>query len=508
VKRAVAWVPLPFAAVYAAVLAATFGSLVGSLYSSADVAAAPYIGQLWTAAPSGAHVVLGHIAWYEALWGEWLTRGWPLHRQLWEVGPWLVSLAGIALVAWATAKAAGRFAAMLVAVSLVCAGAGLISYQFPAAIHALTWVHVCLLGCFLVFVADRGRAHPLLWTALVLVTAGGVASDRLLVLAGVAPFVLAAAVLGRRSFVSAAVLAVVSIAGAQAIVAEMQAAHVRADRFTVRFGGWHRLGPNVRILGHALLYLFNGDVGRPRVEARWLLGLACALVLAAAALLAISSVFRYRNADRVRAVHLTFWWLAGSLLATVFVLTNVPVDRFSARYIVGLGYAIVVVAAVAAARKGLLARSVAALCVCVLVTGSIVTLLAHDLQESSSTYPSTALAGKLLRFAQASGIRYGYAGYWDAAPLTWETKAHVQIYPVGPCPTAAGICGFPFNRISSWYVPRPATRTFLVVDPARPAGLAGFLSGLGRPERSARVGRLSVFVYDYDIAARFGRAQN
>jgi hypothetical protein len=505
-KRAVAWAPLPFAAVYAAVLAATFGSLVRSLYSSADVAAAPYIGQLLPAAPGGAHVVLGHIAWYEALWGESLTRGWPLHRQLWEIGPWLASLAGIALVAWATVKAAGRYAAMLAALPLVCAGAGLISYQFPAAIHSLAWVHVCVLDSFLVLVATRGRAHPMLWTALAVVTAAGVASDKLLVVAGVAPFVLAAAVLGRRCFVPAAVLAVASIAGGQAIVAAMQAAHVRADTFTIRFAAWHRLGPNIRILGRALLYLFNGEVGRPRAEARWLLGLACVLVLAAAALLALWTALCRRDRDRVRSAHVTFWSLAGGLLAAAFVFTNVPVDRFSARYIVGLGYSIVIIAAVAATRRGLLAQSIAALGVCVLVTGSTVALAAHDLQETSTSYPSAELAGKLFTFARRSGLRYGYAGYWDAGPLTWETKARVQVFPVGPCPTAPEICAFPFNRISSWYVPRADTRTFLVVDPARRAGFEAFLSELGPPERFTRVGRLEVFVYAYDIAARLGRA--
>jgi hypothetical protein len=505
VKRAVAWLPLAFAAAYAAVLAATFGSVVRSLYSSADVASAPYIGELLPSAPSSAHVVLGHIPWYEGLWGELLTRGWPLHRQLWEVGPWLASLAGIALVAWATAKAAGSFASMLVAIPLVCAGAGLISYQFPVAIHSLTWVHVCLLGAFLVLVAHRGRVHPLLWIALSVVSATGVASDKLLIVAGVAPFALAAAVLGRRIFVSAAALAVVSIAGAQAIVAAMNAAHIRSDSFPIHFAGWHRLGPNVRILVHALLYLFNGDVSRPRTEARSVLGLACALVLAAAVLLALSSALRRPPADRVRAAHVTFWSLVGSLLAAAFVLTSVPVDRFSARYVIAVGYAIAVLAAVAAARTGLLSRSVVALAVCVLVTGSIVGLSAHDLQENSSTYPSTVLAGKLLEFAQATGLRRGYAGYWDAAPLTWETKKRVQIYPVGPCPTAPGICAFPFNRISSWYVPLPRTRTFLIVDPSRPAGFERFLTRLGRPERSARVGRLTVFVYTYDIASRLRR---
>jgi hypothetical protein len=502
--RWLVWLPLLLAAAYVTVLAATLGSVVRALYSSADVAAAPYIGQLLAASPGGAQVILGHVAWYEVLWVEWLTRGWPLHRQLWEVGPWFVSLAGVGLVAWATAKAAGRFAATIVVVTLGCAGAGLISYQFAAAIHSVTWVHVCLLGAFLVLVAGRDRVHPALWVGVTVVTAVGVASDELLVVAGLVPFVLAAAALGRGVFVRSALLAGVSVAGGSAIGAAMAEAHVRPQAFPIGFGGWHRLESNARILAGSLLYLFNGVGQRSPVDARSLLGYACSLVLAAAAVFAAWSVLRPTASGRVGSVHKRYWALVAVLLSATFVATNVPIDRFSARYVLAVGYAIAVLAAVAAAERGRLSRGLVTIGACVIVCGSIVAIAARDLQRLSRSYPSSALAARLLDFAQTEHVREGYAGYWDAAPLTWETNARLRVYPIEQCPAGTRICPFPYNRISSWYTPEASARTFLVLDPARPAGLISELARLGLPERRTRVGRLTVYIYSYDIASRFG----
>jgi len=42
-----------------------------------------------------------------------------------------------------------------------------------------------------------------------------------------------------------------------------------------------------------------------------------------------------------------------------------------------------------------------------------------------------------------------------------------------------------------------------VLDPAQPAHIASYLPQLGPTERRAHVGRLTILVYDYDIASRF-----
>src|SRR5207248_2063719 len=88
-------------------LLANFGSVVDVIYANADIASAGVIGELYPKAPTDASTVLGYHPWYSTLWFEWSTHWVPFHRQLWEVGPWLASVAGIVLVAWSTAKVAG-----------------------------------------------------------------------------------------------------------------------------------------------------------------------------------------------------------------------------------------------------------------------------------------------------------------------------------------------------------------------------------------------------------------
>src|SRR4029077_11963410 len=109
---------------------------------NADVAAAPVIGQLYGEAPNSATVILGFLPWYTTLWFELATRHVPFHAALWEVAPWVASVAGIGAVAWATAKAAGRWAGALVAFVLVCAGPALLKIQFAFDYHGATAIDV------------------------------------------------------------------------------------------------------------------------------------------------------------------------------------------------------------------------------------------------------------------------------------------------------------------------------------------------------------------------------
>jgi hypothetical protein len=68
------------------------------------------------------------------------------------------------------------------------------------------------------------------------------------------------------------------------------------------------------------------------------------------------------------------------------------------------------------------------------------------------------------------------------------------------------LCRFYFHNISSWYTPRPNTKTYLVVDPAQPL-VTGPDPAMGKPLKMLTVGRLQVYVYGYDIASKLGAAQ-
>ncbi|HZU61143.1 MAG TPA: hypothetical protein VE983_09265, partial [Solirubrobacteraceae bacterium] len=116
-------------------------------------------------------------------------------------------------------------------------------------------------------------------------------------------------------------------------------------------------------------------------------------------------------------------------------------------------------------------------------------------------YPGPPQAALVLRFARAHHVNYGYASYWDGGDLSWLTDFKLQIYPVrsgcgpyGLCPDKA--------RISSWYLPRPSTRSMLIADQAQP-GVNALPPQLGHPLATTYIGSLTVAVYGYDIASRF-----
>jgi hypothetical protein len=527
------WLPLAFAAAYVVVLAVHLRGIVQGIYLSSDVVSAPYIGELYGQAPPGADVVLGNFPWYTTLWFEQLTHGLPGHRAIWQLGPWIASLVGVGLVSWSTYRAAGRWAGMVVAVALGCAGPALLTYQFAASIHALTFVHVCLLGAFLVLCATRreglvaGRGgHAVLSVLLAGVTAAGLASDKLLLFAGIVPFMVAGLVMGRglaapagrRIAVSCVLIGAASLIGASLIGAAMEAADVRAHHFDIFYAGYEQFVPHAQTFLQGMAYLFNGDFGGQKPSFAADLTVACAVVLALAAAVAYRVGRRRLGAaisggldrpaggvEAVRVAHVAFWTLAGSMLAITYVFSSLPVNQFTARYLLTVGYAIAALVPLAAVARGAGARALVTLGVCVLVGGSILGHARGDIiQDNPSQFPTGTVSGPLLRLAQEEHIKYGYAGYWDAAPLTWQMGAKLQLYPVEMCGPPR-MCPFPFHKISSWYRPRPNTRTMLVVDhlqlnvgPREPG------MSLGKPDRAVSIGQLTAYIYPYDIASRFG----
>jgi hypothetical protein len=122
---------------------------------------------------------------------------------------------------------------------------------------------------------------------------------------------------------------------------------------------------------------------------------------------------------------------------------------------------------------------------------------------NSSHFPTPAEAETVARFASAQHAAVGYSGYWDAASLTWASRFSIHVYPVSPC--GERLCAFQLHRVASWYYPRGAARTYLVLDQAvRQISLRALPPTLGRPIASATVGQLEVYAFGYDIARDFG----
>ena len=64
---------------------------------------------------------------------------------------------------------------------------------------------------------------------------------------------------------------------------------------------------------------------------------------------------------------------------------------------------------------------------------------------NSGHYPQRDFARFLTTFAQSEGLKYGYASYWVASALTWETKTRLEVYPVLPCSAPHGFCTYRYT---------------------------------------------------------------
>jgi hypothetical protein len=198
----------------------------------------------------------------------------------------------------------------------------------------------------------------------------------------------------------------------------------------------------------------------------------------------------------------TFWAASLAITTAVVVLTNVPVDANSARYLLA-GYVAVgaLLPLLAVRSRGWMASVTAAVCLFALIASF---QIVRNPFQPQLRFPTPEQGQALARFAKAEGVTYGYTGYWDAADLTWMSRFRVKVYPVSQCAQPRlVICPY-YIGISSWYTPRPGTRSMLIVDHGIQLPLISAPDPTdGTPIASAAIGDLTVYVYPFDIASKF-----
>jgi hypothetical protein len=287
----------------------------------------------------------------------------------------------------------------------------------------------------------------------------------------------------------------------------MHGAGYRIHPLGLRFADADKLFPNGRLGIESIAFLGNGDFWGRNLDARAAFALLCCALVLAAAWAAIRMV-RHRLSERAvaapaLAVFVTFWSVCAIGTAAVFVLSTAPVDILSSRYLVPAWFALCSLLPLLAARMPA-ARVAIAAGVAVIGIASALALARGDATDNAANWPDGGLQGQLRTTLQREGLKVGYAGYWDAAPITWGTHTDLEVYPVWAC-SGAQLCRFYFHNISSWYAPRPNTKTYLIVDPAQPL-VTGPDPAMGKPLKTLSVGRLQVYVYRYDIASKLGAA--
>jgi hypothetical protein len=428
---------------------------------------------------------------------------------------------------------------MIVAVTLGCTGAALLPLQFAWNTHALAYTSVCLLGAFVVWLTLRFERAGTSQTATVaflavasIVFGTAAASDPLTLIAGLAPFALTGMVLaglsprdfGRRLLGSVAAVTAASLVIELIVNRAMRSHHLIAALFPVTLAPFDRLAHNAGLLVHSLTVLWNGDFGGAAISPSALLALICAVAVVAGGIAALRSgrsavtqiAHGFRRAarerrparDLARVAHLTYWLASGLAMSASFVFTSAAVALPDKRYLPTVGYAIAAIVAVEAARKQW-TRAVVTAAACAIVAASASAILHSDIQSGDAAGFPKGLGPALVTWAHNAHVSVGYASYWDAAPLTWQAGGRVDVYPVQACVNDPRVCPAGRPRISTWYTPRDHVRSFLIVDSQlikhdRDLGITAPPPSLGRPVQVGHINQLTLYVYPYDIASRFG----
>jgi hypothetical protein len=531
------WLVALVAIVNVAVLLAQASALVHNLYLSADNATALVLPALAGHASAGALVNLGDHPWYEPWWLMRATVGLPGYRALWEAAPFLYGLlggVGVAVCAW---WALGRLAGLLCAGVLLAASETQRGILYVPESHGLIALHLAALCGALLFVQRRAedgrltrRALVLVGVPLVLFTGAGF-TDQLMLVSGLGPMVLAPLLCWWRlrsppwRALSVFALATGALSGLLATLLT----HVEQDHgvvhaaFPIDFVGSEAVLSGLQNLLSTLASLGGGAFfGAPASGANLLTFVAGALtLLALAAILrelwrwstsaplgrsaaAAAPLERSSTREGSRELFVAFWGLVLVLVLGVFALTSVSANAGDGRYLVGAWAALAALLAILSTTP--VARAVLLVGVAAFGVINVRAELAAGVQPAGPG-PNQALAGRIESFVVAHGASVGYSGYWDSAPVTWETHLRVQVYPIDACGTPQGWCPVAGAQIGAWYTPRPHTRTFLLTDarPGIPLAVTAPPASFGPPLAEEGLGEgLAVYVYDHDLAANLG----
>jgi hypothetical protein len=257
-------VPCALALVYVALLVARFPRLIRWENGDSDIVSAYLLADAVSHGHTGQVVMSTQGSWLP-LWYGLLTHGLGFHRVLWEISPALLSLATAVVIGLTVARISSPSRGAL-ATSLVVAVGPIALLNFTAAFHHNTTIPAAaLLGWFLVWSTVRPRRE---WTLVAAVIAVSVivgicvASDELLVVVGLLPFIAAAALRRLRTGERHGLAPVVAVTVGAAIVAVVVSASMRSLGFSTTTPALHfsfgLIAVHAKWLLQGLLRIGNG----------------------------------------------------------------------------------------------------------------------------------------------------------------------------------------------------------------------------------------------------------
>lgn len=520
-------VPLVVALVYLVILGFNIRGLLFAAYWNSDTAALPFVAELLSAHPISPPLNgISQPGYLQIdLWTSWL----PMHRLVWKwaFGPGLMVVAMV-MAGWAVARLSNRWAGLLAAALIGVASPEVLSGYLSQNYHSSTWMGQCLLFAYAVYVlagrVDRDRRRTVAFGIATAVVVGfWSASDPMLAVDGILPAGIATGVVAcaggglrtrRRNIIalgSVVLGSVVVLALTQGLLFDGQAwTRPPFVALPLKFADGPRILMNLGLLVNGVLAVGNGRFLGATLGPHGILLLGAALVSLCALAIPWVTFRRQRsvsqptpNAGRLFAA--TYWLSIQVVLVLAFLVSEIPVALDSWRYLIPLLLAAACTVPIWAEGR-VRARLLMA-------GGSTIVLLSAvaNVQQYANQLPGdvrNAQLSTLTAFLQSQGLHRGYAPYWDAFAVSWQSGGGLVVLPVMDveCPNPEGVfCRVDRATSSSFYEPEQGP-TFYVFDPG-----AGALASR-RPPDEARYGRpiaeyvlegMTVYVYSYDIASRF-----
>jgi hypothetical protein len=489
------WLPGLAAAAYVATVVALGSQLVRDNDWDTDVSGPLALAERLRG--SGA-VYIPHYGEWTTFWWLLATRWLPWHAGLWEASGYALALGAAVLLGWGTARVAGTWAGITATAIAIVVGPFALRAFLSLASHVTNSVGAIVLATVLVLLT-----RPRSWWLVVpvgIVAGANAASDPLLWFAGVAPFALASGLLvwttTRRDVAlrAAAALGVTVVAAATTSVV-MHALGFHVTGLDLGVSSPHDWPAHVRHLGRMIALLGGANYALPGPYPPEPLRIVVALLTFAGVVTPLVAAVALRRADTTARVYAAFWAAAVVLLCAVFVVTPnaAALGGKSVNYLLTFAPAAGAGVALVAARS-LRAQLVVALAVAV-VAGVNVASIADGRAQVTGLPAIETHASAIRDLLEREGVTRGYAGYWDAQNLSWQTDMHLLVAPVVNC--GAQLCPYRFFTVESWYVPRGGP-TFLLVDPTNAVIQAPTF--VSRASSAHRFGPLAVYVFDYDIA--------
>lgn len=521
------WVPAVAGPAALVLVLAQFDRLTPAVSWNSDAAAPALLAESLATSGTGEPTVLGDISSFSTLLFFRATHALPNHRAVWEAAPYVLALAGVALLAWVSFRLAGVWAAAMTSALGLAVSTDVLFTQIAPAFHGTTWFSVAVLLAFLIALAGehiRGRAATIAAVAGVGVVVGlNLASDPLLAVVGVVPFCFAAVAIfrlhpgqGTRRLLRLGG-AVVSTAAASAIVtvAAMSVADLSTNRsFSgdgyVTFTSPHDMAVQAGQVWRNLLALTGAADGGALPDAwyRWPAAIAVLGTLVVVPWIAVRTLRRSAALPAPEGAFWLFWSAATVLLVVAYVVSGIPNPETGItndRYLVPLMLMVASALPIAGSRPGA-GRALAAVGAACIAALGLADIAGADLADRREVLPHARFAPQIERWLTDRSVTHGFSDYFDSLSLTYNTNLTVRA--VQACDTGEWLCVSPINARRSWYTPRPSGASFLLINPVFGTGreVAAALPGadLGRPQERRSFGPIEVLIYDHDIARCLG----